>query len=114
MKKLNYLAFAFSVFILSVITLSGCSSDDDSNITLETNKFTFKAAESGFQTTKVLTEGDWSIQEGYEDWIIPSKEETRFIVVGVKNNDTGATRKGVVVLTSGSDKATLTIEQEGK
>jgi len=113
MKKLTYLALFFSVFNISLIALSGCSSDSDSTITLETHKLEFKAVEGGYKTTKVISEGEWSIQQGYEDWIIPSKQETNFITVGVKDNETKATRKGVVVLTSGDDKATLTIEQSG-
>ena len=115
MKKLNHLAFLLIVLNLSVITLLGCSSDSDKSIiTLETHKLVFEAVEGGYKTTKVISEGEWSIQQGYEDWIIPSKQESHFITVGVKDNETKATRKGVVVLTAGDDTATLNIEQSGK
>ena len=113
-KLLKQLVLFICVICLGVVTFSSCSDDDD-NIVIEQPTLTFKGVTGGeFQTTKVITDKEWSIREGHEDWIIPEKSEDKFIVIGVKDNPNATSREGKVVLVSGNATATVHVKQDGK
>lgn len=101
------------VLLLGILFFSGCSSGDD-HIEIEQPNLTFEGVTGGeWQTTKVLTDGDWKIQPDHEDWITAVKQDGIFIVISVEDNTEETQRKGEVVLSSGSAKAVLTVWQEG-
>lgn len=115
LKILKCIVLFISVFFVGGTIFSGCSDDDDNNIVIEQSTLDFEATTGGlFQSTKVITDGDWSIQKGYEDWIIPSKVESNFIVIGVEDNTGEGSREGKVTVIYGSSKAALTVKQAGK
>ena len=113
-KSLKYFIPLMGILLIGALAFSACSTEKD-NIEIEQPLFTFEWSTGGMlQTTKVMTDKEWSINPGYEEWIIPAKSETRFIVVGVKDNNSGAPRKGEIVIKCGNATAVLKVEQDGK
>ncbi len=111
----------FLLFIIAVLTISGCESDPnggdvvlppDLDFSLSSDSVTVPA-EGGRYTVEVASIGDWSLSGG-ADWCVPSQMEgtgNEEVVVLVAPNDDDKERNATFIFTCGDVNARYTVIQ---
>ncbi len=99
------------IIIFAAISITGCSEENKSFLTLSDNELTF-SVEGGEEVVYISSDGYWNYEYA-EDWLLVRQQNDRIRII-VDANDTMDERNATIRITRNDDTADLvTIKQEG-
>lgn len=112
--RIKYSSFLLCFVLLFIpIIFSFCSDDVENDVSLQLGETAlFFGPEGGEQSVNVTSAGDWKVKvTAGSDWCTCVSDRS-MLIIKVAANNTGEKRIATVLVSSGSQKSELRIEQE--